>query len=143
MGLYVSITLLAALAVTGDGDGSEDVLAIVWGTTVGLALAHWFAFDLVPRLVDPHPQPRHVTRDLLFELMGAFAVAVLATITLVLAPQHLERQAVRAVMVAAIGIVTFVEARAYGASGRRAAATGAVALLVAAAVAAVKHQLVH
>ena len=39
MGLYVSITLLAALTVTGDGDGSSDVLAIVWGTTIGLALA--------------------------------------------------------------------------------------------------------
>ena len=143
MGLYVSITLLAALAVTGDGDGSEDVLAIVWGTTIGLALAHWFAFDLVVRLVDPTPQPSHVTRELLFELLGAFAVALLATVTLVLAPQHLERQAVRAVMVGAIGVVTLIEARAYGASWRRAAATGGVALVLAAMVAGVKHELTH
>jgi len=143
MGLYVSITLLAALAVTGDGDGSEDVLAIVWGTTIGLALAHWFAFDLVVRLVDPTPQPSHVTRELVFELLGAFAVAVMATITLILAPTHLERQAVRAVMVGAIGLVTFIEARAYGASWRRAAAYGAIALLLASLVAGVKHELTH
>ena len=139
----MSITLLAALAVTGDGDGSEDVLAIVWGTTIGLALAHWFAFDLVVRLVDPTPQPRHVTRELMFELLGAFAVAILATVTLVLAPQHLERQAVRAVMVGAIGLVTFIEARAYGASWRRATLSGAIALVLASLVAGVKHQLTH
>jgi len=143
MGLYVSITLLAALTVTGDGNGSEDVLAIVWGTTIGLALAHWFAFDLAVRLVDPHPQPSHVTRELLFELLGAFAVAVLATVTLLLAPQHLERQAVRAVMVGAIGTVTFVDARAYGSSWRRATAAGAIALVLAATVAGVKHELTH
>jgi hypothetical protein len=143
MGLYVSITLLAALAVTGDGDGSEDVLAIVWGTTIGLALAHWFAFDLVVRLVVAHPQPSHVTRELLFELMGVFAVAVLATITLALVPQHLERQAVRAVMALAIGTVTFIEARVYGSSWRRAAAAGAIALVLASVVAGVKHQLTH
>ena len=143
MGLYVSITLLAALAVTGDGNGSEDVLAIVWGTTIGLALAHWFAFDLVARLVDPHPQPSHVTRELMFELLGAFAVAVLATITLVLAPEHLEREAVRFVMVGAIGTATLIEARAYGASWRRAIGAGAIALVLAALVAGAKHELTH
>jgi hypothetical protein len=143
MGLYVSITLLAALAVTGDGDGNQDVLAIVWGTTIGLALAHWFAFDLVVRLVDPHPQPSHVTRELLFELLGAFAVAVIATITLLLAPDHIEREAVRIVMVGAIGLVTLIEARAYGASWRRAAACGAIALVLASLVAGVKHELTH
>jgi len=115
----------------------------VWGTTIGLALAHWFAFDLVVRLVDPTPQPSHVTRELVFELLGAFAVAVMATITLILAPTHLERQAVRAVMVGAIGLVTFIEARAYGASWRRAAACGAIALVLASLVAGVKHELTH
>ena len=54
MALYVSVCLLAAL--TGLPDRADrhllDVLGIVWGTTIGLALAHWFAFRLSARLVE-------------------------------------------------------------------------------------------
>ena len=55
MVLYVSVVLIAELAaipeqhfadgrVTGAVGG--QLLAIVWGTAVGLAVAHWFAFRL-------------------------------------------------------------------------------------------------
>src|SRR3954451_1397026 len=55
MVLYVSVVLIAELAaipekhftdgqVTGPVGG--DLLAVVWGTAVGLAVAHWFAFGL-------------------------------------------------------------------------------------------------
>src|SRR4051794_3274387 len=55
MGLYVSVVLIAELAaipethlaggrVTGPVGG--QLLALVWGTAVGLAVAHWFAFRL-------------------------------------------------------------------------------------------------
>ena len=54
MALYVSVCLLAAL--TGLPDDADrhtlDVLGIVWGTTIGLALAHLFAFRLSARLVE-------------------------------------------------------------------------------------------
>ena len=51
---HASITLLAALTVTtGEHSANLDVFAVVWGTTVGLALAHWFAFVFAVRLVDP------------------------------------------------------------------------------------------
>jgi hypothetical protein len=48
MALYVSICLLAALAAVREraDAGHVDVLRLVWGTTLGLALAHWFAFRL-------------------------------------------------------------------------------------------------
>src|SRR3954471_346801 len=55
MVLYVSVVLIAELAaipeehfadgrVTGAVGG--QLLAIVWGTAVGLAVAHWFSFGL-------------------------------------------------------------------------------------------------
>src|SRR6476646_8690601 len=54
MMLYVSIVLLAELAVLPSGRGHAvepvhgpvgvELVAIVWGTTSGLALAHYFAF---------------------------------------------------------------------------------------------------
>jgi hypothetical protein len=42
MALYVAICLLAALSVVAKhGKGAQvDALKIVWGTTLGLALAH-------------------------------------------------------------------------------------------------------
>lgn len=54
MTLYTSITLLGALTVTGRHQSDVNVFAIVWGTTVGLALAHWFAFSFAVRLVAKH-----------------------------------------------------------------------------------------
>ena len=53
MALYVAICLLGVLtAVAERADaGHVSVFTLVWGTTVGLALAHWFAFRLSARLV--------------------------------------------------------------------------------------------
>jgi hypothetical protein len=53
MGLYVSLTLLAVLLTGNDLEEHTklDVLWIVWGTTIGLAIAHWFALVLSVRLV--------------------------------------------------------------------------------------------
>ena len=42
-GVYVAICLLAALAAVSESAAEDHVFEIVWGTTVGLALAHWFA----------------------------------------------------------------------------------------------------
>ena len=56
MVLYVAVVLLATLSALPAGHDPADaemhgpvggeLLAIVWGTTVGLALAHWFAFHV-------------------------------------------------------------------------------------------------
>lgn len=57
MGIYVSVALLAALSAGNDfaSHTNLDVLVVVWGTTIGLAIAHWFALSLSIRLVrDPH-----------------------------------------------------------------------------------------
>src|SRR3954466_11536495 len=53
--LYVSVVLIAELAAIPEkhfahgrvtGAVGARLLAIVWGTAVGLAVAHWFAFRL-------------------------------------------------------------------------------------------------
>jgi len=61
MVLYLSIVLLATLAAlpsgidgSGEGHGTGgvhglDLVWLIWGTTIGLALAHWFAFRLTVR----------------------------------------------------------------------------------------------
>jgi hypothetical protein len=51
MGLYITISLLAVLTAQPHGDATTAaVLTVVWGTTLGLTLAHWLAFRLTARL---------------------------------------------------------------------------------------------
>src|SRR4051794_11711927 len=95
MALYVSITLLAALTATDRNDPHLNVLALIWGTTVGLALAHWFAFTLASRLVGPIEGPATAEKELLAEMTGAVGVAAVATLVVVVLPTHLEWEGAR------------------------------------------------
>jgi hypothetical protein len=143
MGLYVSITLLAALTVTGAAASHLDVIAIIWGTTLGLAVAHWFAFDLALRLVDPKGEHRYLNRDLWAALLAALLVGAVATVPVLLLPDDLELAGARVGTAACIGVVTYNETRTYGASRGRALAAAGIALAIGLTVAGVKHALGH
>jgi hypothetical protein len=138
MGLYVSITLLGALTVT-----SVTVLHIVWGTTIGLALAHWFAFSLATRLVDPAADNEHVKRHLAAQVTAALFVAVMCTIPVLLLPDDWERSGARTAAAVCIGAVTYGQVRSFGGSRTRAIAAGTIALVAGLMVAGVKHALSH
>jgi hypothetical protein len=142
MALYVSITLLAALAAL-DVDAQLNVLAVIWGTTVGLAIAHWFAFTLASRLVGPLEGVASAERELLSEMAGAAGVAAVATVVVILLPTHLEWEGARFAVAACIGIITYAEIRALGGSRARAVWVATVALVLAGTVAALKRILGH
>lgn len=143
MALYTSITLLGALTVTGGHDSDVDVLAIVWGTTVGLALAHWFAFGLAVRLVDPTSEKAEVERHLVVTLSAAAAVAVLASAPVIVLSEDLDRAAARFAAAACIGGASFAQSRSFGASTGRATRIAAIALVLGLAVASLKHAVGH
>jgi hypothetical protein len=54
MGLYLAIALIAELTLGTDHTKQSDtrVLTIVWGTALGLAMAHWFSLAMSARAVD-------------------------------------------------------------------------------------------
>ena len=83
--LYVAICLLAVLTAVADRpeSGHLSVFELVWGTTIGLTLAHWFAFRLSARLVGAGAFGRHDAEAAAAQLGGALAVAVLATVPVV------------------------------------------------------------
>jgi tetrahydromethanopterin S-methyltransferase subunit B len=61
MALYVTVCLLAALtALQNVVAVSGRVLGLVWGTTIGLALAHLFAFELPAALFRTGGSPRAI-----------------------------------------------------------------------------------
>lgn len=143
MALYVSVCLLAALTALSEHADRElfEVLGIVWGTTIGLALAHWFAFRLSARLVESGAMRRRDTEIALAQIVGAVAVAGASTVPIVLFPASAELDAVRFVLAGFICLVAFAVARSHGSGRGRAAAYSASVLAVALTIAIVKNVL--
>lgn len=143
MALYVAICLLGVLtAVAERADaGHVSVFKLVWGTTVGLALAHWFAFRLSARLVAGGTFGRHEAESAAAQLAGALAVAVLATVPIAILPATSELDVVRLLLAGVVAGVGFAVARAAGAGTARSAIYAATILVVAVAIAIVKNIL--
>ena len=143
MALYVSVCLLAALSAMAErADAAHaDVFKVVWGTTIGLALAHWFAFRLSARLVAAGRIDRHDAGTALAQLGGALAVAVLATVPVVILPASAELDVVRAILAGFVAAVGYAVARHSGAGTARSAAYAGSVLVVAASIALVKNVL--
>src|SRR5262245_63395720 len=89
MVLYVSVVEIAELAaipeehfagghVTGAVGGK--LLAIVWGTAVGLAIAHWFAFRLAAPAFRGERPTRLDTYVGLAQVGGAVFVAAMSSL---------------------------------------------------------------
>jgi hypothetical protein len=142
MALYVAICLLAALAAVSERTVADhsNGLMIIWGTTVGLALAHWLAFRVSSRLVAAGTIRRHDVEAAGAQMGAAAVVALLATIPLLLS-STVEFDVVRLVLAGFIAVVGYGAARAGGATPTRSAVYGVTVLVVALGVAIVKNAL--
>ncbi len=140
MAFTVCIALLAALTYGNDhGAHSQlDVLVIVWGTTFGLALTHWFALTLSVRLVDD-PNFKYSPFEMLFAQSGmALLVAVVASITVLALTDDFDRLGARLTAALFLGALVGVESRARGLSWQRTLSYVSVALAIGVAIAATK-----
>jgi len=148
MALYVAVCLLAAL-IAAPHDGVEShAIGIIWGVTVGLALAHWFAFRVSAMLVSSgqvHARDVELAGAQLelagAQLAGAAVVAAAATVAIVVVPDSWEIAAVEFLLAALIAGVGFVTARSSGASGMRAAVYAVIVLAFATGIALLKNLL--
>jgi hypothetical protein len=140
--LYVAICLLAALLAIPEGAAAHvPVLGLVWGVTVGLALAHWFAFRLSSRLVGwGRIRPADVASGAA-QLVGAAAVAALASLGVLLVPDDAEVAVIELVLAALIGAVGYAVARGAGATVLRSVLYAGTVLVIAVAIAIVKNAL--
>ena len=143
MALYVSVVLLAALVALRDATDTDqtELLQLIWGTTLGLALAHFYAFRVSSRLIRGRPFDRGDLRSALAQLVGASAVAVLCTIPVALLPSPTEDDMVRLWIGLLLGVAGYTSGRAGGASRPRSLVLGAVVLAVGVTVALVKNAL--
>jgi hypothetical protein len=117
------------------------ILGLVWGTTVGLAVAHVFAFRIAGRLVHDGDLPRTDRIISLVQLAAAAAVAVVVSVPVLLVPTVNEITWARYTCAAIIGVVGYLVARGAERSRIRSVLFGLGVLAAAFAVAALKHAL--
>ena len=143
MALYVAVCLLAALAALTESanHGHVRVLGVIWGTSIGLVLAHIYAFRLSTRFVASGTVPAADRELASSQIVGAGAVALLCTMPVVVLSPTSELDAVRLLLAGFIAVVTFFVARSSGASTLRSTIYGVAILLLGAAIALVKNVL--
>lgn len=146
MVLYVSVVLMGAIAAIPVSDLEDDVVvaAAIWGSALGLALAHWFAFNAAAHLFRGEGIAPEDLREGFWELVAALGVAVVATVPLLLLDETTTGAAVSLFALAAVvTAVAYVASRHGGLSRPRALLRGAVTLVLAVIVAVVKIWIDH
>jgi len=153
MMLYLSIVLLATLTALPSGtDGGAEgqgatgvhglgLVGLIWGTTVGLALAHWFSFRLTARAFGGGNLS---DRDALVgfaQLGGAVLVAGFCTIPVLVVGDSDEIRVTSWVPALIVGVAGYVVARISGRMRIQSLTLGGVAMLLGLTVAAVKNFL--
>jgi hypothetical protein len=112
MALYVAVCLIAALTALQNVTAVPGhILGLVWGTTVGLAVAHVFAFRIAGRLVHEGVLPMADRIVSVVQLAGAAAVAVLVSVPVLLVPPAYELAWAGYTCAAIIGVVGYFVAR--------------------------------
>lgn len=149
MVLYISIALLGALVALPDEDLPGDpgphgwrLVGLIWGTAIGLAIAHWLAFDVVARgLADG----RRVLADVelgAVQLAAAATVALLTSLPILVTSQRADQEAATWVPTIIIGLAGFAVARQAGRGRARSVVTGIGIAFVGIIVAIIKIELV-
>ena len=143
MALYVSIILLGALVTVGKGESNRELLALVWGTTIGLVVAHFFAFRIASRLHRGFAAHRGDLLVAYAQVLGGCAVAVLCSIPVLLFGEEHHADAVRFTLTLLLGVAGYMAGRAGGSSRIRSLMFGVGVAVAGIAVAAIKYGLSH
>ena len=139
MALYVCLVLAAEFVAVGDHADSEGiVLATIWATTIGLALAHVFAFDLAGRLFSGGRRRSEAAIAALVQLGAAIAVAAAVSVPFLFLPLDRALDVAAFATAALVGVTAYGVARAGGVRHHRAIGHGAIALLIAVIIVGVK-----
>jgi hypothetical protein len=150
MVLYVSVVEIAELAALPEsrsghgvvtGPAGTELLAIVWGTALGLALAHWFAFGVAAHGFRGDRPTGHDVRVGLVQVGAAIAVAAVSSLPVLLLSRAEARDTTGDVPAVIIGALAYVLARAAGNSRLAAAFLAVTALALGVLVALVKTRL--
>jgi hypothetical protein len=150
MVLYVSVVEIAELAALPEGRFSDGhvtgtvggaLLAVVWGTAIGLALAHWFAFRVAAPAFRGQRVTTMDTRIGVAQVAGALFVATISSLPVLFLDDSRARQLTSDIIAVLIGVISYRIARATGRSRPAAVLYGLTAVVLGVLVAFVKSTL--
>jgi hypothetical protein len=150
MVLYVSVVEIAELAALPEGHFGNgrvtgpvnaQLLAIVWGTAIGLAIAHWFAFRVAAPGFRGDSPTRRDTWIGLVQLGGAAFVAAMSSLPVLFFSDVRAQETIGDVPAVIIGMIGYLVARASGKSRVPSAFYGLTVLALGVVVALVKSVL--
>ena len=138
MSLYTAIVLLAVLVGLGQGDRGDD-LAVIWGVSIGLGLAHVFAFN-VAAVIAAGGEFTEENRSSTVAILGAVAVTagVASAAYLFWEDAGSASTVATEVLVVVMALSLYIDARLAGATNRRSLIFAATALAIALVVVGVK-----
>jgi len=139
---YVSVTLAAELAAASSDDSKTILVAALWGTAVGLALAHWYA-QTITAAIARGAFERNDAAEGLREVGAAVVVAFILTLPFLVFATPTALAFARWGVVIGTSLIALVLARAAGAGWGRAAIEAVVVLAIGVAVIQTKAALSH
>jgi hypothetical protein len=113
-------------------------VAVIWGSALGIALAHVFAFNLAARLFAGGGLAPGTRRAVWAQLASAAAVAFVVTVPFFFLGLDPALEVSAFLLAALIGVTAYVASREAGAGRTRSLVDGLIALVVATAVVSVK-----
>ncbi len=138
MVLYVCIVLAAEFVAGGDDVQSERfAVEVIWGTVIGLALAHVFAFNLAARLLTGGRSPE-VRAAAWAQLAAAAALALIVTIPFALFSLRPALRVDAFFVAGLIGVAAYAASRGSGVTWKRSLLDGLIALAIALLVVSIK-----
>ena len=148
MALYISIVLLATFVAlpseTNDGLAGVHgigLIGLIWGTALGLALAHWFAFRVTASAFSQGHVSDKDGRIGTSQIVAAAAVATLCSVPVLIFDEQSDVGAVTWVPALIVGLAGFIVARESNRSRLQAVIVGGIVMVLGLAVAAVKNFL--
>ena len=144
MALYACLVLSAEFVAFGHaGTTRADALALVWGSVIGLTLAHIFAFDVAARLFASGRLGPTQRIAVVLQLVAAISVATVASIPFLVFPVATAAEVAAFAVAALVGLAGYLVFRAAGVQRLRSLVYGAAAFAVAEVIVGLKVALSH
>jgi hypothetical protein len=140
--LYLCLVLAAEFVGLSTAAETEAVaVEVIWGTTVGLTLAHIFAFDFAARLFSGGKLDRTARSAAILQVLAAVVLAGILSLPFLALTQTAAMQVDGFLIAALVGATAYAVGRKAGRSNAHCILFGASAVVVAAAVVLLKLKL--
>ncbi len=145
MALYVCVVLVATIAaVPEEGlDDAHEVIGVLWGGAVGLAIAHWFSFNAAAQLYSGGHLDSEDLETGAAQAMAALLIATLCTLPLLFTTDDWAATVSIAALAVIIALIGYSASRRAGLSRRKAVLRAVLTVVAGIIVASVKLALGH